>query len=113
MWSAISSGQEYEFQSTIFQPVGGMDMISKAFQREIGRQITFALADREIVGVVGDVRFRGLERTSEPQIYLSSQQVDDSAITFYSPKALAIRTIGDPSKLVQYNATTPSGDTTR
>jgi putative ABC transport system permease protein len=68
-------------------------------QDPIGRHITFALADREVVGVVGDVRFRGLERTSEPQIYLSSQQVNDGAITFYSPKALAIRTIGDPSKL--------------
>src|SRR4029453_15111212 len=41
----------------------------------IGRHFTFAAADRELVGVVGDVRFRGLERTSEPQVYLSSQTV--------------------------------------
>jgi predicted permease len=45
----------------------------------IGRHFTFAFADREVVGVVGDVRFRGLERKSEPQVYLSSQQVNDGA----------------------------------
>jgi predicted lysophospholipase L1 biosynthesis ABC-type transport system permease subunit len=65
----------------------------------IGRHFTFAYADREVVGVVGDVRFRGLERTSEPQVYLSSQQVADGAITFYTPKALAVRTAVPPAKL--------------
>jgi len=68
-------------------------------QDPIGRHFTFAFADREVVGVAADVRFRGLERTSEPQVYLSSQQVDDDAITFYAPKALAIRTTGDPATL--------------
>ena len=68
-------------------------------QDPIGRHFTFAFADREVVGVIGDVRFRGLERVSEPQVYLSSRQVPDGAITFYTPKALAVRTIGDPSAL--------------
>src|SRR4029078_10304132 len=65
----------------------------------IGRHFTFAAADREVVGVVGDVRFRGLERKSEPQVYLSSQQVPDGAITFYTPKSLAIHTTGEPAQL--------------
>jgi predicted permease len=65
----------------------------------IGRHFTFAYADREVVGVVGDVRFRGLERTSEPQVYLASQQVADGANWFYTPKALAVRTIVPPAKL--------------
>ncbi len=65
----------------------------------IGHHFTFAFADREVVGVVGDVRFRGLERRNEPQVYLSSQQVADGAITFYSPRALAVRTIGPPARL--------------
>ena len=65
----------------------------------IGRHFTFAFADREVVGVVGDVRFRGLERQSEPQVYLSSQQVDDGSITFYAPKELAIRASGPPQRL--------------
>jgi predicted permease len=67
-------------------------------QDAIGRHFTYAYADREIIGVVGDVRFRGLERTSEPQVYLSSGQMDDGAFTFYAPKALVVRTITNPEK---------------
>ena len=65
----------------------------------IGRHFTFGLADREVIGVVGDIRFRGLERRSEPQVYLSSQQVADGAITFYAPKSLAIRAASQPERL--------------
>ena len=36
LWSAIGAGQAYEFQSVIFQPIGGMGMIGKAFGRELG-----------------------------------------------------------------------------
>jgi putative ABC transport system permease protein len=68
-------------------------------QEPIGRHFRFAFADREVVGVVGDVKFRGLERTSEPQVYLSSAQVGDGAITYYTPKALAIRTGVPPAQL--------------
>jgi putative ABC transport system permease protein len=68
-------------------------------QDPIGRRFTFAYAERAIVGVAADVKFRGLERNSEPQVYLSSQQVDDGMITFYAPKALAVRTSGDPAAL--------------
>jgi putative ABC transport system permease protein len=81
-------------------------VVSESFVRRywpnldpIGQHFTFAFADREVVGVVGDVRFRGLERVSEPQVYLSSQQVGDNAITFYAPRTLAVRSSGDPAKL--------------
>jgi len=67
-------------------------------QDPIGRHFTYAYADRAIIGVVGDVRFRGLERTSEPQVYLSARQMDDGAFTFYAPKALVVRTIANPEK---------------
>ncbi|MEJ7813516.1 MAG: ADOP family duplicated permease, partial [Gemmatimonadaceae bacterium] len=43
----------------------------------IGKRITVALNERTVVGVVGDVRVRGLERSSEPQMYLPSGQVAD------------------------------------
>jgi len=33
LWARMMTGNIYEFQSAIFQPVGGMDMISKAFVR--------------------------------------------------------------------------------
>ncbi len=81
-------------------------VVSESFVRRywpgedpIGRHFTFAFADREVVGVVADVRFRGLERESEPQVYLSSMQVADGAITFYSPKELAVRTTAPPATL--------------
>lgn len=68
-------------------------------ENPMGRHFDFAFADREVVGVVGDVKFRGLERRSEPQVYLSSQQVADGSISFYAPRALALRTTGSPSGL--------------
>ena len=41
VWYRLALGQIYEFQSTIFQPVGGMDMIARAFVREIGSLIRY------------------------------------------------------------------------
>lgn len=41
LWRHIVTGQEYEYHSTIFQPVGGMDMIAKAFSREVGSLIQY------------------------------------------------------------------------
>lgn len=41
LWARMMTGNIYEFQSAIFQPVGGMDMISRAFVREVGRSIKF------------------------------------------------------------------------
>jgi predicted permease len=66
----------------------------------IGHHFQFAFADRIIVGVVGDVRVRGLERSSEPQVYLSSKQVPDGAIPFYGPKDLAIQGSGKVATLM-------------
>ena len=54
----------------------------------MGKRFTFAFLPRTIVGIVGDIRVRGLERESEPQVYLSYQQVPDGAIRFYIPKEL-------------------------
>ncbi len=41
VWSAIGAGQEYEFQSAIFQPTGGMDMIAKAIARPVADAIRY------------------------------------------------------------------------
>ncbi|WP_205028139.1 flavin monoamine oxidase family protein [Oleisolibacter albus] len=35
LWRAIGIGHGYEFQTTLFQPVGGMDMIPQAMAREV------------------------------------------------------------------------------
>ena len=68
-------------------------MVSESFvarywpgQDPLGRRFRFGLLggssltvlgsfqDRTVVGVVGDIRVRGLERTSEPQVYLPYRQ---------------------------------------
>jgi predicted permease len=68
-------------------------------QDPIGRHFVFAFADRRVVGVVGDIRVRGLEQVSEPQVYLPCEQVADGAFTWYAPKALVVRSAGAPSAL--------------
>ncbi|TKT82604.1 NAD(P)/FAD-dependent oxidoreductase [Aquamicrobium sp. LC103] len=41
LWRNLSTGNLYEFQTAIFQPVGGMDMIAKGFEKEIGDLVTY------------------------------------------------------------------------
>jgi putative ABC transport system permease protein len=69
-------------------------------QDPIGRHFSVALDERVVVGVVGDVRVRGLERDSEPQVYLPSTQVKDGWLTFYAPKDLVVRTSGAVAPVV-------------
>jgi len=67
-------------------------------QNPIGRHINVGNNDRVVIGVVGDVRFRGLERQNEPQVYCSWKQ-PNSVSPNYAPKDMAIRTAGDPMLL--------------
>jgi putative ABC transport system permease protein len=80
-------------------------VVSESFVRRywphelpIGRHFKFEFRDREVIGVVGDIRARGLEKTSEPQVYLSSQQDPDN--TFYAPKDLVIHSSQPPESLL-------------
>lgn len=41
LWRNLTAGDNLHMQSTIFQPVGGMDQIAQAFERETGDLITF------------------------------------------------------------------------
>jgi hypothetical protein len=67
----------------------------------LGRHFTFAASDRVVVGVVGNVLLRGLDRQSEtePQVYLSYRQVADDAIIGYIPRGLAVRSSLAPETL--------------
>ena len=60
-------------------------------QDPLGRHFQMAFHDRMVVGVVGDIRVRGLEQSSEPQVYLPYRQVEDSSLMGYTPKDLAVR----------------------
>ncbi|MEA2560439.1 MAG: hypothetical protein QOH06_1943 [Acidobacteriota bacterium] len=60
-------------------------------QDPLGKRFRVAFDERTIVGVMGDVKVRGLERPSEPQVYLPYQQVEDGSIIGYIPKDLVVR----------------------
>ena len=68
-------------------------------QDPIGRRMNVAFFDRTVVGVVQDVHVRGLEQTSEPQVYMPSDQVPNRWLTFHMPKDLAIRAGSDAEAL--------------
>jgi putative ABC transport system permease protein len=59
-------------------------------QDPLGRRFEFAFAERTVVGVVGNIRVRGLERQSEPQVYLPHRQVQDRWLVGYAPKELVV-----------------------
>lgn len=82
-------------------------VVSESFARRywpgqdpIGKAIRHRGAARMIVGVVGDVRVRGLERTSEPQLYVPAEQAPDGLPGAFDPKDLVIRHAGDDVALV-------------
>lgn len=50
-WSYLATGAIYEFQMTMFQPVGGMDMIAGAMARECGDMIRYS---SKVVGINQD-----------------------------------------------------------
>lgn len=70
----------------------GEDPIGKTF-RHRGQM-------RTVVGIAGDVRVRGLERTSEPQMYLPAEQIASGAPDNFDPKDLVIRHIGQDAARV-------------
>src|SRR4026209_2540532 len=50
--------------------------------------------ERTVVGVVSDIRVRGLERSSEPQLYVPIAQAPDTVGELYVPKDTALRAAG-------------------
>jgi ABC-type antimicrobial peptide transport system permease subunit len=47
----------------------------------------------------GAIRVRGLEQTSEPQVYLPSRQVADGVLYWFTPKNLVVRSTVPPEAL--------------
>jgi predicted permease len=82
-------------------------VISESFAREywpnqdpLGRQFDFGMATRTVVGMVGDVRVRGFEQPSEPQVYVPYQQVPDGSLVGYAPGDLVVRSSLQPGALL-------------
>jgi len=94
--------RESDTQNGPFVAVVSESFVQEYFpnQEPLGKKFQFGLSDRTIVGIVGNIRVRGLEQESEPQVYLPYQQVPDRALIFYPPKDLAIRFSGDQSALI-------------
>jgi len=99
------AGRDISESDTVGRP--SVAVVSDSFAKRywpnesaIGHRFNVAFDDRIIVGVVADIRVRGLERDSEPQVYLSSKQVADGAVPFYAPKDLVIHAAGDVTSLV-------------
>jgi ABC-type antimicrobial peptide transport system permease subunit len=69
-------------------------------QDPIGQPFRHRGATRTVVGVVGDVRVRGLERASEPQMYLPAQQIPAGQPANFDPKDLVVRHAGQGDSLV-------------
>jgi predicted permease len=69
-------------------------------QDPIGKTFRHRDRTRTVVGVVGDVKIRGLERNSEPQIYLPATQITDDFPSILDPKDLVIRHAGQGETLV-------------
>ena len=66
----------------------------------LGKAFLYADRPRTVVGVVGDVRVRGLERTTEPQMYLPARQVVGPMFPAYDPKELLVRHEGQGMALL-------------
>ncbi|MBY0497699.1 MAG: ABC transporter permease [Cyanobacteria bacterium] len=90
----VVKGRDLSVSDTIDSPF--VAVVSESFARRhfpnqdpLGRSFAIAFTTRTIVGVVGDVKFRGLERQSEPQVYMPASQ--QPTLLFYAPKDLVIR----------------------
>lgn len=69
LWKYIVNGQDIEFQSSIFQPVGGMDNIAKAFEKRVGDLIEYSAKvtkiDQSDTGVTVSYEQQGVAKTAQ------------------------------------------------
>jgi ABC-type antimicrobial peptide transport system permease subunit len=67
----------------------------------LGKTFQIRGEDRTIVGVVGDIKVRGVERTSEPHVYIPAKQPPEAGLGgLYVPKDLVILAPGQGLTLV-------------
>jgi putative ABC transport system permease protein len=94
---------ESDTTTTPFVAVVSESLVERYWPGESGldRQFTFGGQERIVVGVVGNVRVRGLERDdTEPQVYLPYRQVADRFFLGYMPRELVVRASTPPADLI-------------
>lgn len=86
-----------------------MAVVSESFIQQHGPResgigksfsVPFATMQLTIVGVVADIRFRGMEQKSEPQMYFAHAQCPDAAFIWFTPKDFVVAISGDPMALM-------------
>jgi predicted permease len=92
----LRRGRDLSDSDTSDRPL--VAVVSESFARRhwpgadpLGRTFETRGQRRTVVGVVGDIKFRGLERTSEPQLYLPADQAPNPIGALYLPKDLVVR----------------------
>jgi hypothetical protein len=105
MGIALRRGRDVEASDTSDRP--WVAVVSESFvarywpgEDPIGRTFMHRDRQRTVVGVVADVKVRGLERNSEPQLYLPAQQAPDGFPAVFDPKDLVIRHSGQTATLM-------------
>ena len=88
---SASDAQDRQFVAVISESFVRRYWPKETAASVLGRHFTFALDERTVVGVVGDIKMRGLEREAEPQVYLPSPQVKDGWIIGYVPRGFVVR----------------------
>ena len=93
--------EDTDVPSRLWVAVVSESFVKKYWPNEnpLGRQFRLRQDLRTVVGVVGDVKARGLERVAEPQVYLPAIQIGEATLSAYDPKDLAIRYSGNTSGL--------------
>jgi putative ABC transport system permease protein len=82
-------------------------VVSESFVRQywpnenpIGKTFKVRGLEPAVVGVVRDIKVRGLERTNEPQLYMSAAQAPGQLGGLYIPKDLIVRASVDGETLL-------------
>ncbi|MCC7156852.1 MAG: ABC transporter permease [Bryobacterales bacterium] len=98
-----------DFLSTDKPETGRVAIVSQSFVEDhwpgesgLGRRFAIPFGDLSftIAGVVADVRFRGLEFRSEPQMYFAHSQAPDKAFVWFAPKDFVIAASVRPDSLI-------------
>jgi predicted permease len=99
----LAAGRDVDESDTNDRPY--VALVSESFVRRywpegnpVGKRFDVGNHLRTVIGVVGDVRVRGLERSSEPQAYVPWKQADNVS-AWYAPKDLVVRTTVEPTTL--------------